>query len=64
MKSFAELRMAINNNIPIVWCGFIVSYIDYIDDSDNWVTDLPILIQYNEGRSEAEVFLHELNIKI
>jgi hypothetical protein len=64
MKSFAELRMAINNNIPVVWCGFIVSHIDYIDDSDNWVTDLPILIQYNEGRSEAEVFLHELNIKI
>jgi hypothetical protein len=64
MKSFAELRMAINNNIPVVWCGFIVSYIDYIDDSDNWVTDLPILIQYNEGRSEAAVFLHELTIKI
>jgi hypothetical protein len=77
MESFAELRNAINNNVTIVWnspfpiegIDYIISHInfpqgDFLDDSEDWNDDISILVQYNKGLSEAEVFLFELAIKI
>lgn len=69
MKSIQELKEAIINNIPLVWNDpdpikgndYTISYIEGIDDDFDRYT--PILIQYNDGGSEAEVFLHEISIK-
>lgn len=69
MKSIQELKEAIINNIPLVWNDpdpikgndYTISYIGDIDDDFDEYT--PILIQYNDGGSEAEVFLHEISIK-
>ena len=69
MKSIKELKKAISNNIPLVWNDpdpikgndYTISYIQDIDDDFDEYT--PILIQYNNGVSEAEVFLHEISKK-
>ena len=69
MKSFKELKTAIENNTPLVWNDpdfiegndYTISYIEEIDN--NFDRDTPILIQYNDGGSEAQVFLHEILIK-
>jgi hypothetical protein len=71
MKTFEELKHAIDNNIPLVWNdphsiyekNHIISHVDYIENCGDWVNYLPILIQYNEGKSEAEVFLSEISLK-
>ena len=69
MKSIKELKSAISNNIPLVWNDpdpikgndYTISYIEDIDDDFDEYT--PILIQYNNGGSEAQVFLHEILTK-
>jgi hypothetical protein len=68
MKTFKELKRAIENNTPLVWNDpdpiegndYTITYIQSLDDIDD--RNCPILIQYGEG-SEAEVFLHEIKIK-
>jgi hypothetical protein len=66
MKTIKELKEAISYKIQLEWNDpdpiegndYRISYIEDIDDDfDN---DTPILIQYNNGVSEAEVFLHEI----
>lgn len=69
MKSIKELKEAIRNNVSLVWNDpdpikgndYTISYIEQIDDEFDEYT--PILIQYNNGGSEAQVFLHEILIK-
>jgi hypothetical protein len=69
MKSIQELKEAISNHVELVWNDpdpikgndYIISYIEQIDDEFDEYT--PILIQYNNGGSEAQVFLHEILIK-
>ncbi len=69
MKSIQELKEAISNNVELVWNDpdpikgndYTISHIEQIDD--DFEEDTPILIQYNNGGSEAQVFLHEILIK-
>lgn len=71
MKTFEELRNSIKNEIPIVWNNpepidgndYTISHIDYIEESNTWDINLPILVQYNNGGSESEIFLHEISLK-
>ena len=70
MKSIKELKSAISNNIPLVWNDpdpikgndYTISYIEDIEDIDDFDEYTPILIQYNNGGSEAQVFLHEIKL--
>lgn len=71
MRTFKELKEAINNNVTMVWNDpdpiegndYTITYIEDLshvsDDED--IRDYPILIQY--GEAEAQVFLHEILIK-
>lgn len=72
MKNLAELKTALENNVPLVWDDpdpipgndYTITYVEPItpeleEDFDN---EFPILIQYGEG-SEAEVYLDEILIK-
>ena len=69
MKTIQELKEAISNHVELIWNDpdpikgndYTISYIVNIDD--DFEEDTPISIQYNNGRSEAEVFLHEISIK-
>jgi hypothetical protein len=69
MKSIQELKEAISNNVELVWNDpdpikgndYTIFYIEQIDD--DFEEDTPILIHYNNGGSEAQVFLHEILIK-
>lgn len=69
MKTIQELKEAISNHVELVWNDpdpikgndYTIFYIVNIDD--DFEEDTPISIQYNNGRSEAEVFLHEISIK-
>ena len=71
MKNFEELRNSIKNGIPIVWNNpepidgndYTISHIDYIEQSNTWDINLPIIVQYNNGASESEIFLHEISLK-
>ena len=71
MKTFEELRNSIKNEIPIVWNNpepidgndYTISHIDYIEESNTWDINLPILVQYHNGGSESEIFLHEISLK-
>lgn len=70
MKNLKELKEAISSKATLVWndpdpidgndntISFIEPLEDIEDDED--ISDYPILIQYNEGMSEAEVFIHEI----
>lgn len=72
MKTFKELKKAVLNKTPLVWndpdpiegndytITFIEDLSEVEDDED--ASGYPILIQY--GGSEAEVYLHEILIKI
>lgn len=68
MKSIKELKQAINYNTQLVWNDpdpidgndYRISFIESIDDTFD--SDTPILIQYNGGGSEAQVFLNEINL--
>ena len=71
MKSLKELKEAIKNNIPLVW-----NDPDSVKDNDYTITSAedvdeeefddytPILIQYNGGMSEAQVYLHKIIYKV
>ena len=71
MKTFEELKHAVNNNIPLVWNDpdpikgndYTITFIEPLDeiDNDEDPRGFPILIQY--GGSESQVFLHEIILK-
>jgi hypothetical protein len=62
------IQQAINNNNLLVWNDpdpikrndYTISYIEKLDEDHDEHT--PILIKYNNGKSEAEVFAHEILI--
>lgn len=69
MKHIRQLITAINYQKPLVWNDpnpiksndYTISWIEgIILDFDKHT---PILIQYNNGQSEAQVFLHEILLK-
>lgn len=49
-----------NDPQPIEGNDYIISYIEELDDLEESDSFLPILIQYNKGQSEAQVYLHEI----
>ena len=51
-----------NDPEPINGNDYQVSYLEDIPDDEEVDSSTPILIQYNNGGSEAQVFLHELMI--
>jgi hypothetical protein len=73
MKKLAELKQAVAKEKELVWNDpdpiqgndYTISFIEDIDDDieEANVVDYPILIQYNNGRSEAQVYLHEIILK-
>lgn len=69
MKSFYELKEALTNNKTLIWNdpdpikgnNYKITFIEDISDFDEYDDiDSPILIQYNKGKSEAQVYLHEI----
>jgi len=69
MKHIQELITAVEYQKPLIWNDpepikendYTISWIEEIT-SDIDKLD-PILIQYNNGQSEAQVFLHEILLK-
>lgn len=71
IKSFYDLDV-LKNYVTLIWNNpdsklesddYTISWIEdlvYLYDEDNTT---PILIQYNNGKSEAQVFLHEIIYK-
>lgn len=70
IESFYDLDV-LKNYVTLIWNDpdpiegndYTISWIEelvYLYDEDNTT---PILIQYNNGKSEAQVFLHEILIK-
>lgn len=70
IKSLNDLRKAVENKVPLVWNDpdpiegndYTISYVEDLDQIEDFDKDTPILIQYGGG-SEAEVCLHEILIK-
>lgn len=68
MKNFKELNNAWLDNKKLIWNDpdpiegndYTISFIEDLKELDE---DSPILIQYNQGGSEAQVFLHEISIQ-
>ena len=69
MNNIKSLITAIEYQTPLVWNDpqpiksndYTISWIEGItSDFDEYT---PILIQYNNGQSEAQVFLHEILLK-
>lgn len=64
-----QIRQALKDNKVLIWNDpdpikgndYTISFIEEIDDEFEYGT--PILIQYNKGLSETQVFLHEILIK-
>ena len=73
MRSLAELKQAVVENKQLVWNDpdpiigndYTINFIEDIDDDieDDDMVDYPILIQYNDFGSEAQVYLHEIILK-
>lgn len=73
MRSLAELKQAIADKKELVWNDpdpikgndYTINFIEEIDEefNDDDFVDYPILIQYNNFGSEAQVFLHEILTK-
>lgn len=72
MKTLAELKQAIVDKKKLVWNDpdpinendYTICFIEDINNiEDNDIIDYPILIQYNNGGSEAQVYLHEILFK-
>jgi hypothetical protein len=69
MRTIKELKQAINDKKILVWNDpdpikgndYTISYIEELDDDMD--EEFPILIQYNNGGSEAQVYLHEIILK-
>ncbi len=70
MRSLAELKQAVAENKQLVWNDpdpikgndYTINFIEDIDEED-FDCDYPILIQYNDFGSEAQVYLHEIILK-
>ena len=70
--NFNELKMAISNNLKMIWNdpdpiknnNYQISHIEDLEDFEELTNeefeDVPILIQYNNGFSESEVLVNEL----
>ena len=73
MKSLADLKQAVAENKQLVWNDpdpikgndYTINFIEDIDEGieDDDMVDYPILIQYNDFGSEAQVYLHEIILK-
>ena len=73
MKSLAELKQAVAENKQLVWNDpdpikgndYTINFIEDIDEEfdDDDFSMYPILIQYNDFGSEAQVYLHEIILK-
>ena len=73
MKSVHELKQALAENKQLVWNDpdpikgndYTINFIEDIDEDieDEDMVDYPILIQYNDFGSEAQVYLHEILLK-
>lgn len=72
MKTLAELKQAIVDKNKLVWNDpdpingndYTICFIEDINNiEDDDIIDYPILIQYNNGGSEAQVYLHEILFK-
>ncbi len=55
-------KLVWNDPDPISGNDYTISYLEDIPD-DEFDDYSPILIQYNNGGSEAQVFLHEILMK-
>jgi hypothetical protein len=73
MRSLAELKQAIADKKELVWNDpdpiegndYTINFIEDIDDEfeEDFDECYPILIQYNDFGSEAQVYLHEILVK-
>lgn len=74
MKTFKELTEAWLSKKTLVWNDpdpiegndYTITFMDeMIEKADDLENDelMPILIEYNNGQSEAQVYLHEILIK-
>ena len=71
MKTFKELTEAWLSNKTLIWNDpdpiegndYVISFMDELVEEAENDELMPILIQYNNGQSEAQVFLHEILIK-
>jgi len=73
MKNVIELKQALSENKQLVWNDpdpikgndYTINFIEDIDEDvdDDDMVDYPILIQYNDFGSEAQVYLHEIILK-
>ena len=73
MRNLAELKQAVAENKQLVWNDpdpikgndYTINFIEDIDEGieDDDMVDYPILIQYNDFGSEAQVYLHEIILK-
>ena len=73
MKSLADLKQALSEDKQLVWNDpdpikgndYTINFIEDIDEDveDEDMVDYPILIQYNDFGSEAQVYLHEIILK-
>jgi hypothetical protein len=71
MITLTELKEAVASGKKLVWNDpdpiegndYTISFIEDLSDIEEDDADyVPILIQYNEGGSEAQVYLHEILI--
>ena len=73
MKNLLELKQALADNKQLVWNDpdpikgndYTINFIEDIDEDIEYedMVDYPILIQYNDFGSEAQVYLHEIILK-
>jgi hypothetical protein len=69
VKTFKELKKLFNEGKKLIWNDpdpidgndYTISWIE--NDFDHFDSFDPILIQYNGGQSEAQIFLHEIIIE-
>ena len=69
-KRWIDIKTHFNNGGKLIWNdpdpipnnNYQVSFLEDIPDEEEVDSYTPILIQYNNGGSEAQVFLHELII--
>lgn len=73
MRTITDLKQALSENKQLVWNDpdpikgndYTINFIEDIDeefDNDDF-SMYPILIQYNDFGSEAQVYLHEIILK-
>ena len=73
MRTITDLKQALSENKQLVWNDpdpikgndYTINFIEDIDEDveDDDMVDYPILIQYNDFGSEAQVYLHEIILK-